>query len=174
MIGPFDDPRASKSCGVVRSAACEHDAGREAVAAASLPLLLRSPRAGCGGIVSRPSRRSPRRRIRTSTASVTTHGRYSYPPVLVNNFMAAARGVGQAKKAYCRVHARQAVEHGLDAGLTRIGLRRQVSPVSAGRSTQQRSPAPTSCSAAAGDAASLWARAPSRGALDRSKAGLPC
>jgi hypothetical protein len=37
----------------------------------------------------------------TGTASVTTHGRYSYPPVLIDNFMRSCTRGGQAKKAYC-------------------------------------------------------------------------
>ena len=37
----------------------------------------------------------------TGTASVKTHGRFSYPAVLVNNFMRSCTRGGQVKEAYC-------------------------------------------------------------------------
>jgi hypothetical protein len=36
-----------------------------------------------------------------TTPSVTTHGRFHYPPVLVNNFMTSCVRSDQAKQAYC-------------------------------------------------------------------------
>jgi hypothetical protein len=37
----------------------------------------------------------------TGTASVTTHGRFHYPPVLVNNFMRSCTRSSKGKQAYC-------------------------------------------------------------------------
>ena len=37
----------------------------------------------------------------TGTASVTTHGRFNYPAVLIDNFMRSCTRGGQAKEAYC-------------------------------------------------------------------------
>jgi hypothetical protein len=37
----------------------------------------------------------------TGTVSVTTHGRFSYPSVLVDNFMRSCTRDDQAKQAYC-------------------------------------------------------------------------
>jgi hypothetical protein len=52
--------------------------------------------AGCGGSKSAATTTNP-----TGTASVTTHGRFSYPSVLVDNFMRSCTRGGQAKEAYC-------------------------------------------------------------------------
>jgi hypothetical protein len=53
--------------------------------------------AGCGG----SSKSAVTTTNPTGTASVTTHGRFSYPPVLVDNFMRSCTRGGQAKEAYC-------------------------------------------------------------------------
>jgi len=37
----------------------------------------------------------------TGTASVTTHGRYKYPPVVVNNFMQSCTNGMQNRQPYC-------------------------------------------------------------------------
>ena len=37
----------------------------------------------------------------TGTASVTTHGRFKYPAVLIDNFMRSCTRDDQAKEAYC-------------------------------------------------------------------------
>jgi hypothetical protein len=37
----------------------------------------------------------------SGTPSVTTHGRFHYPPVLINNFMTSCVRGDQAKQAYC-------------------------------------------------------------------------
>ena len=61
--------------------------------------------AGCGG----KSSATPTTTITTvgtvtnptGTGSVKTHGRFSYPAVLVNNFMRSCTRGGQVKEAYC-------------------------------------------------------------------------
>jgi hypothetical protein len=37
----------------------------------------------------------------TGTASITTHGRYHYPPVVVDNFMKSCTKGDERKQAYC-------------------------------------------------------------------------
>jgi hypothetical protein len=37
----------------------------------------------------------------TGTWSVTTHGRFHYPPVVVDNFMRSCTRTGKAREAYC-------------------------------------------------------------------------
>jgi O-acetyl-ADP-ribose deacetylase (regulator of RNase III) len=37
----------------------------------------------------------------TGTASVTTHGRFNYPPVVVNNFMKSCTNGIKKREAYC-------------------------------------------------------------------------
>jgi hypothetical protein len=37
----------------------------------------------------------------TGTASVTTHGRFDYPPVVVNNFMKSCTNGIEKRQAYC-------------------------------------------------------------------------
>ena len=55
--------------------------------------------AGCGG--SKSAATTTVTTNPTGTASVTTHGRFSYPSVLVDNFMRSCTRGGQAKEAYC-------------------------------------------------------------------------
>jgi hypothetical protein len=59
--------------------------------------------AGCGG-GGKSAVTTTVTTITTSTSgtpSVTTHGRFHYPPVLVNNFMTSCVRSDQAKQAYC-------------------------------------------------------------------------
>ena len=58
----------------------------------------------------------------TGTSSVTTHGRFSYPPVLVENFMRSCTGGGQAKKAYCACTLDKLSNTVSTQDFTRIGL----------------------------------------------------
>lgn len=37
----------------------------------------------------------------TGTASVTTHGKHKYPPVVINNFMQSCQNGTQNRRAYC-------------------------------------------------------------------------
>jgi hypothetical protein len=58
----------------------------------------------------------------TGTASVTTHGRFGYPPVLVDNFMRSCTRGGQAKKAYCACTLDKLSNTVSTQDFTRIGL----------------------------------------------------
>ncbi|MGZ8706244.1 MAG: hypothetical protein ACXW0R_02545 [Gaiellaceae bacterium] len=58
----------------------------------------------------------------TGTASVTTHGRFSYPPVLVDNFMRSCTRGGQAKKTYCACTLDKLSNTVSTQDFTRIGL----------------------------------------------------
>jgi hypothetical protein len=61
--------------------------------------------AGCGGGGDKSAVTTTVTTITTTgtngTPSVTTHGRFHYPPVLVNNFMTSCVRSDQAKQAYC-------------------------------------------------------------------------
>ena len=61
--------------------------------------------AGCGGGGDKSAVTTTVTTITTTgtngTPSVTTHGRFHYPPVLVNNFMTSCVRGDQAKQAYC-------------------------------------------------------------------------
>jgi hypothetical protein len=58
----------------------------------------------------------------TGTASVTTHGRFRYPPVLIDNFMRSCTRGGQAKKAYCSCTLDKLSNTVSTQDFTRIGL----------------------------------------------------
>ena len=58
----------------------------------------------------------------TGTASVTTHGRFSYPAALVDNFMRSCTRGGQAKEAYCACTLDKLSNTVSTQDFTRIGL----------------------------------------------------
>ena len=68
--------------------------------------LVVATTAGCGGeseksvqtttVVSTVQSTNP-----TGTASVTTHGKYDYPPVVVNNFMSSCTNGKTGRRDYC-------------------------------------------------------------------------
>ncbi len=90
------------------------------LAAASLAVVALAA-AGCGG-----SSKSAVTTIATATnptgTAPVTHGRYSYPPVLVNNFMRSCTRGGQAKKAYCACTLDKLSNTVSTQDFTRIGL----------------------------------------------------
>jgi hypothetical protein len=74
------------------------------LAATTLLACLTLAAAGCGGGGDKSAVTTITTRATTSTTgtpSVTTHGRFHYPPVLVNNFMTSCVRSDQAKQAYC-------------------------------------------------------------------------
>ena len=58
----------------------------------------------------------------TGTASVTTHGRFSYPAVLIDNFMRSCTRGSQAKEAYCACTLDKLSNTVSTQDFTRIGL----------------------------------------------------
>jgi hypothetical protein len=58
----------------------------------------------------------------TGTASVTTHGRYHYPAVLIDNFMRSCTRGDQAKEAYCACTLDKLSNTVSTQDFTRIGL----------------------------------------------------
>jgi hypothetical protein len=74
------------------------------LAVSALLALVAVATAGCGGsksaatttVTTVQSVTNP-----TGTASVTTHGRYHYPAVVVNNFMQSCTNGKPNRKAYC-------------------------------------------------------------------------
>lgn len=58
----------------------------------------------------------------TSTASVTTHGRFHYPPVLVNNFMSSCTRSSKGKQAYCACTLDKLSNNVSTQDFARIGL----------------------------------------------------
>jgi hypothetical protein len=58
----------------------------------------------------------------TGTASVTTHGRFHYPAVLIDNFMRSCTRGGQAKEAYCGCTLDKLSNTVSTQDFTRIGL----------------------------------------------------
>jgi hypothetical protein len=91
------------------------------LAAASLAVVALAA-AGCGGSSKSAVATIATATNPTGTASVTTHGRYSYPPVLVNNFMRSCTRGGQAKKAYCACTLDKLSNTVSTQDFTRIGL----------------------------------------------------
>jgi hypothetical protein len=77
--------------------------------------------AGCGGsksaVTTVTTTTNP-----TGTASVTTHGRFSYPAVLIDNFMRSCTRSGQAKEAYCACTLDKLSNTVSTQDFTRIGL----------------------------------------------------
>jgi hypothetical protein len=58
----------------------------------------------------------------TGTGSVTTHGRFKYPPVLIDNFMRSCTRGGPAKQAYCACTLDKLSNTVSTQDFTRIGL----------------------------------------------------
>jgi hypothetical protein len=78
--------------------------------------------AGCGGgsksaVTTTVTATNP-----TGTASVTTHGRFSYPAVLIDNFMRSCTRGGQTKEAYCACTLDKLSNTVSTQDFTRIGL----------------------------------------------------
>jgi hypothetical protein len=79
------------------------------LAATTLLAAVALAAAGCGGGGGKSAVTTTVKTITTTattstiatTPSVTTHGRFHYPPVLVNNFMTSCVRSDQAKQAYC-------------------------------------------------------------------------
>ena len=83
--------------------------------------------AGCGGGGSKSAVTTTVTTIATTTnptgtGSVTTHGRFKYPAVLIDNFMRSCTGGGQAKKAYCACTLDKLSNTVSTQDFTRIGL----------------------------------------------------
>lgn len=74
--------------------------------------------AGCGG----GSKSAVTTTNPAGTASVTTHGRFSYPAVLIDNFMRSCTRSGQAKEAYCACTLDKLSNTVSTQDFTRIGL----------------------------------------------------
>jgi hypothetical protein len=68
-------------------------------AAALLAVVLGFAAAGCGG----GGKTAATTTVVTTTtpATVTTHGRFHYPPVLISSYMASCTTGGVARQAYC-------------------------------------------------------------------------
>jgi hypothetical protein len=77
--------------------------------------------AGCGGsksaVTTVTTTTNP-----TGTASVTTHGRFNYPSVLIDNFMRSCTRGGQAREAYCACTLDKLSNTVSTQDFTRIGL----------------------------------------------------
>jgi hypothetical protein len=79
--------------------------------------------AGCGGggsnsaVTTVATTTSP-----TGTISVTTHGRFNYPAVLIDNFMRSCTRGDQAKEAYCTCTLDKLSNTVSTQDFTRIGL----------------------------------------------------
>jgi hypothetical protein len=58
----------------------------------------------------------------TGPASITTHGRFRYPQVLVDNFMRSCTKNGVAKQAYCACTLDKLSNNVSTQDFTRIGL----------------------------------------------------
>jgi hypothetical protein len=58
----------------------------------------------------------------TVTASVTTHGRYEYPPVVINNFMQSCQNGMSNRRAYCACTLDKLSNQVSVADFARIGL----------------------------------------------------
>lgn len=96
------------------------------VLAAALLTAVALAAAGCGGggksavtttVTTIATTTNP-----TGTASVTTHGRFSYPSVLVDNFMRSCTRGSPAKKAYCACTLDKLSNTVSTQDFTRIGL----------------------------------------------------
>ena len=91
------------------------------LAAASLAAVALAA-AGCGGSSKSAVTTTVTTTNPTGTASVTTHGRFSYPSVLVDNFMRSCTRGGQAKEAYCACTLDKLSDTVSTQDFTRIGL----------------------------------------------------
>ncbi len=58
----------------------------------------------------------------TETWSVTTHGRFHYPPVIVNNFMRSCTKTRNGREAYCSCTLDELSNDVSSQDFTRIGL----------------------------------------------------
>lgn len=58
----------------------------------------------------------------TETWSVTTHGRFHYPPVVVNNFMRSCTRTGKAREAYCSCSLDKLSDNVSTQDFNRIGI----------------------------------------------------
>ena len=78
--------------------------------------------AGCGGTSKSAVTTTVTTTNPTGTASVTTHGRFSYPAVLIDNFMRSCTRGDQAKQAYCACTLDKLSNTVSTPDFTRIGL----------------------------------------------------
>ena len=78
--------------------------------------------AGCGGSSKSAVTTTVTTTNPTGTASVTTHGRFSYPAVLIDNFMRSCTRGDQAKQAYCACTLDKLSNTVSTQDFTRIGL----------------------------------------------------
>jgi hypothetical protein len=81
--------------------------------------------AGCGG--GKSAATTTVTTIATATSpgepgTVTTHGRFHYPPVLINNFMRSCTRNNKAKRAYCSCTLDKLSNNVSTQDFTRIGL----------------------------------------------------
>jgi hypothetical protein len=88
--------------------------------------LLAFAAAGCGGSDKSAATKTVTTVVTaanpTGTASVTTHGRFHYPQVLVDNFMKSCTKNGVAKQAYCACTLDKLSNNVSTQDFTRIGL----------------------------------------------------
>ena len=91
------------------------------LAAASLAAVALAA-AGCGGSSKSAVTTTVTTTNPTGTASVTTHGRFSYPAVLIDNFMRSCTRGSQAKEAYCACTLDKLSDTVSTQDFTRIGL----------------------------------------------------
>jgi hypothetical protein len=94
--------------------------------AAALLTVLALGAAGCGGggktavtttVTTIATTTNP-----TGTVSVTTHGRFKYPSVLIDNFMRSCTRGGQVKQGYCACTLDKLSNTVSTQDFTRIGL----------------------------------------------------
>ena len=91
-------------------------------------LLLALTAAGCGGNgresadATTVTRTIATTTNPTGTASVTTHGKYKYPPVVINNFMQSCQNGKATRRAYCACTLDELSDQVSVQDFARIGL----------------------------------------------------
>jgi hypothetical protein len=91
-------------------------------------LLLALSAAGCGGDSNESADATTVTRTiatttnPTGTASVTTHGKYKYPPVVINNFMQSCENGKATRRAYCACTLDELSDQVSVQDFARIGL----------------------------------------------------
>lgn len=91
----------------------------------ALAAALAVAAAGCGGGKSAATTTVTTSATATSPGapgSVTTHGRFGYPPVLINNFMRSCTRNSKAKRAYCSCTLDKLSNNVSTQDFTRVGL----------------------------------------------------
>ena len=100
----------------------------------ALLLVLVLAAAGCGGGGKKSAVTTTVEKIvtatnATGTASVTTHGRYHYPKVLITNYMnSCVAGGGAKKRAYCACTLDKLSNNVSTQDFAEIGLSKTIPP----------------------------------------------